>query len=143
MKETDFTEANPVINTHTAGDESPRTRVLENAEVKIVWNALGDDDYGTIVKLLRLTAQRLNETAGLRWDEVDFDRNRIVLPPERCKNGRGHHVPMSGTVRALLEAQKVKRVEGQELVFGRGEHAFASCDMRQERARQAHSRGRR
>jgi integrase len=126
MKETDFAESNPVINTHKAGKEGSRTRVLENAEIKIIWNALGDDDYGAIIKLLVLTGQRLNEIAGLRWEEVDFDRNRIMLPGERTKNRRAHHVPMSGTVRVLLEGQKAKRGEGQDhLVFPRGERAFS------------------
>jgi integrase len=125
MKETDFVAANPVINTHTAGAESARTRVLTNDEIRIIWNALGDDDYGIVIKLLLLTAARLNEIGGLRWEEVDFERNRIALPPERCKNHRGHHVPMSGTVRALLEAQRMKRAEGQEFVFPRGARSFA------------------
>lgn len=126
MKETEFAEQNPVINTHKAGKEESRTRVLENAEINILWSALGDDDYGTIVKLLLLTAQRLNEIGGLRWDEVDFERNRIALPGVRTKNGLAHHVPMSGTVRALLEAQNIKRAEGQELVFGRRDRAFSA-----------------
>ncbi len=125
MKETDFAAANPVVNTHKAGNEKSRTRVLKDAEIKIIWNALGDDDYGAIVRLLLLTAQRLNEIAGLRWEEIEFDRNRIVLPGARTKNGRAHHVPMSGTVRQLLEDQQAKRAEGQELVFVRGERAFS------------------
>ena len=72
MKETDFAESNPVVNTHKAGKEMARARVLENAEIKVIWNALGDDDSSTVIKLLLLTAQRLNEIARLRWDEVDF-----------------------------------------------------------------------
>ena len=123
MKETDFVEGNPVINTHAAGKEKPRDRVLENAEIKIIWRALADDDCGMIVKLLLLTAQRRNEVAGLRWSEIDFERNRIMLPDERTKNGRSHHIPMSDSVRQLLEARRSKRVEGQELVklvFPRG-----------------------
>jgi integrase len=103
MKETDFVEGNPVINTHAAGKEKARDRVLENAEIKVIWSALADDECGTIVKLLLLTAQRLNEVAGLRWAEVDFERNRIALPADRTKNRRAHHVPMSDSVRELLE----------------------------------------
>jgi integrase len=125
MKEADFAEANPVINTHKAGKEASRSRVLENAEIKIIWSALDDGDYAAIIKLLLLTAQRLNEIAGLRWDEIDFVRNRIMLPAERTKNGRAHHVPMSGSVRQLLEDRRSRRAEGQELVFPRGERAFS------------------
>src|SRR5262249_15993819 len=80
MKETNYVEANPVINTHKAGVEKSRTRVLKDDELKTIWNALGEDAFGDILRLLILTAQRLNEIAGLRWEEVEFDRNRIVLP---------------------------------------------------------------
>jgi integrase len=120
-----FAERNPVAQTDVAGKEKSRNRVLENAEIKIVWNALAADDYGAIIKLLLLTGQRLNEVAALRWSEIDFERNRIVLPPDRTKNGRTHHVPMSDPVRTILEDQQAKRAEGQEFVFARNGHAFS------------------
>src|SRR5262249_28821601 len=76
-----------------------------------------------IVKLLMLTGQRLNEIAGLRRSEVDFDRNLIALPGTRTKNGRPHDVPMSPTVRALLKAQPER--EGRDLLFGKREGPFS------------------
>lgn len=39
-------------------------------------------------RLLMLTGARRSEIAGLRWSEVDFDRNRLLLPPERTKAGQ-------------------------------------------------------
>ena len=54
-------------------EEKARDRVLSNDELKRIWNAAGDDVYGTIVKLLILTGQRRGEIAGLRWSEVDFN----------------------------------------------------------------------
>ena len=41
--------------------------------------------YATIIKLLMLTAQRVNEIAGLRWSEIDFARGVISLPAERTR----------------------------------------------------------
>jgi len=125
MKETDFATTNPVLNTHTAGEEVPRSRVLSDAEIRIIWRALDDGTYSTIVQLLLLTAQRLNEIAGLRWSEIDFDRSRIVLPGERVKNGHEHHVPMSNTVRNILADLRGKADAGQILVFPRGGRAFS------------------
>jgi integrase len=93
--------------------------VLVDAELRAVWRALGDNRYGTIVRLLILTGQRLNEIAGLRWAEIDFDRNVISLPGERTKNKRPHEVPMAPQVRSLLEAQE--RIDDREPVFGRGD----------------------
>jgi hypothetical protein len=43
--------SNPVINTNKR-EERPRDRVLSGAELRIIWDALQDDDYGVIVKLL-------------------------------------------------------------------------------------------
>jgi len=39
------------------------------------------------LRLLLLTGARKTEVLGLRWSEVDFDRDRLVLPPERTKAG--------------------------------------------------------
>ena len=97
-----LTLSNPVMNTNKR-DEKPRERVLSDAELRLVWQALGDNQYGTIIKLLMLTGQRVNEIAGLRWSEVDFDRGLIGLPGERTKNGRPHDIPMADTLRTLLD----------------------------------------
>jgi hypothetical protein len=93
--------ANPVANTNKR-DEAPRERVLNDSELRVIWQALSDNRYGTIVKLLMLTGQRLNEIASLRWSEIDFDRSVISLPGNRTKNGRPHEVPMAATVNSLL-----------------------------------------
>jgi integrase len=113
---------NPVANTNKR-QERPRDRVLVDAELRAVWQALGDGEYATIVKLLMLTGQRANEIAGLRWSEIDFDRGVISLPGSRTKNGKPHELPMASQVRALLQAQP--RIEGRELVFGKGDGPFS------------------
>jgi integrase len=114
--------ANPVANTNKR-DEKARDRVLANSELGAIWQALGDNQYGAIVKLLMLTGQRANEIAGLRWAELDFDRGVISLPGSRTKNGRPHELPMSAQVRELLESQP--KTEGRDLVFGKGDGPFS------------------
>ena len=52
--------SNPVALTNKR-QERPRDRVLSDAELALIWRAAGDGQYGTIVKLLMLSAQRLNE----------------------------------------------------------------------------------
>src|SRR5262249_8092489 len=49
-------ESNPVIGTERP-EEKTRDRVLGDSELAIVWNALPDDDFGAIVKLLILSGQ--------------------------------------------------------------------------------------
>jgi len=121
--------ANPVIATNKRA-EKPRDRVLTNAELSIVWGALGTDDYDTIVKLLILTGQRMGEIAGLQWSEVDLDRGVISLPAERTKNGRPHDVPLGKAARSLLAARS--RSNGREFVFGEGAGPFSGLSHRKE-----------
>ena len=70
-------EGNIVAYTNTR-EEKSRDRVLSDAELKAIWTACLDDDYGAIIRLLMLTGQRANEIAGLRWEELHDEQ--IVLP---------------------------------------------------------------
>ncbi len=97
-------ENNPVLATHRHAEVS-RDRVLSDPEIRRIWQALPDSDFGRILKVLLLTGQRRREIAQLRWSEVDLARGVIELPAERTKNGRAHQVPISTPVRAILEAQ--------------------------------------
>src|SRR5262249_28041963 len=65
--------------------ETNRDRVLTKEELHAIWNALPDDQYGDIVRLLALTGQRRDEIACLRWSEIAG--TAIVLPLERTKTG--------------------------------------------------------
>jgi integrase len=96
--------ANPVVNTNRHPELS-RDRVLSGDELRAIWQALRDDDFGVILKLLMLTAQRREEIGGLRWSEIDFERGVISLAGARTKNARPHSIPISPTVVALLQAR--------------------------------------
>jgi len=97
--------------------EKSRDRVLSDKELKQVWAALPDSDYGAIVKLLILTGQRASEISDLRWSEIDFERGLISLPPTRTKNKRRHIIPISSLVRTILQARPQN---GRDHVFGVG-----------------------
>jgi integrase len=94
-------------------EEKSRERVLSNAELKAIWIACPNDEFGTVVKLLALTGQRRTEIGALRCDEVHDDQ--IVLPANRTKNKRAHVVPLSDAARATLTRF---RGEHGEFVFG-------------------------
>jgi len=117
---------NPVVNTPTRR-EAPRTRVLSDDELRLIWRALPDGQYGAIIRLLMLTGQRVLEITALRWSEIDLSRNLISLSAERCKNHRPHDIPIAGTVRQLIEAQPKR--EGIDLVFGHDGGVFGSFSV--------------
>ena len=105
---------NPVSGTAKEREQA-RDRVLSPDELRLIWGALPESDFGTILKLLMLTGCRAGEIASLRWDEIKDDM--LVLPGERVKNGRTHIIPLSEPAHAILAAQS--RRGDRDLVFGR------------------------
>jgi integrase len=106
-------DTNPVARSSRQAEQS-RTRVMSDAELKTIWDALGsDDDYSAIIKLLTLTGCRREEVGSLCWSEVTGDQ--IVLPARRTKNNREHRVPLIPAVRAVLDV----RERNGAFVFGR------------------------
>src|SRR5262249_24122634 len=106
----------------------PRDRVLTEDELRTLWAALGDDDYGDISRLLILTAARRTEIGGLRWDEVRLDTAEIEIPATRMKNGRPHLIPLSAPVLAILKHRQRTR----DHVLGRGVTGFSGWAKRRK-----------
>ncbi|MFG0872310.1 integrase domain-containing protein [Aeromonas media] len=52
------------------------------------------------------TLVRPGESAGTRWDEIDFELKLWVIPADRMKMRRTHKVPLSPQALALLEHMK-------------------------------------
>ena len=115
-------ETNPVDGTNKPDERRSRDRVLSDPELAAIWNAATDNDFGRIVKLLMLTAQRRNEMGELRWSEIDMTAATITLPAERTKNGRAHTVPLSADALDILRS--IPHRNERDLVFG-GAGGFA------------------
>jgi integrase len=93
-----LTDSNPVVATRDPeAGVLPRERVLSDNEIKALWNALDDDEFGefaTILKLLLLTGCRRAEIGGLLWSEVDFESGTLTIPGTRTKNRRALVLPL-------------------------------------------------
>ena len=114
---------NPVVGVTKPPEPKARDRVLSDVEVAEIWRACRGDDFGTIVKLLLLTAARRDEIADLVWSEIALDQALINLPPERVKNGRPHTLLLAPAAVDLLKSRP--RTEGRDLVFGEGEGGYS------------------
>jgi integrase len=126
-------EANPVAFTRKSS-ETNRDRVLTKEELHAIWNALPDDQYGDIVRLLALTGQRRDEIACLRWSEIAG--TAIVLPLERTKNGREHLVPLAPLAQDIIGRQlRRTNPDGtpRDLIFGFGDGGFSGWSTCKER----------
>ncbi len=111
---------NCLIGIKSLGREHPRDRTMSDDELRLVWQHLGDGDFGDVMRLLALTGCRREEIAALRWSEVcdlDGPEARLELPAERTKGKKAHIVPLPPMARAILTARP--RTAGRQLVFGR------------------------
>jgi integrase len=121
-----YREENPVIGTNMAPTNGSRERVLTDDELVWVWQAADPtNDYGRIVRLLMLTAQRRDEIAALSRSEVKESQRgqRLIdLPAERTKNSRPHMIPLSEAACAILDG--TLQVDGREFYFGIAERGF-------------------
>lgn len=119
-------DANPVANTNDPAEGIPaRDRVLSDDEMRIIWQACRDDDFGRIIRLLLLTGCRREEIAGLRWDEIDLNAGVLTLPPGRTKNKREHSLVLPPLATDIL--REAPRRAGRDYVFGfGGEGAFSA-----------------
>lgn len=127
-----YAEVNPVVGTNKASKAKSRKRVLTDEELVWVWKAAPDTDYGRIVKLLMLTAQRRDEIADLRRSEITIgeEGGQIDLPAERTKNSRPHLVPLSAPAVDILKA--IPQCDDRDLVFGTGQGGFSGFSRSKE-----------
>jgi integrase len=108
--------ANPVLGTNRPAQPGSRERVLTETELSAIWWASGEDDYGRIVRLLLLTAQRRDEVGSMQWAELDTISGLWTLPGARTKNHREHLLPLVPAALALLPPRR----EGRDFLFGDG-----------------------
>ena len=98
--------------------ETKRDRVLDDAEIGLVWaafNAIGWP-FGPIGKLLLLTGARRDEVASMRWSEVNLEAKTWTIAKGRSKNGVVHMVPLSDAAVKIIES--LERIESKlGLVF--------------------------
>ena len=108
---------NPTTGLKPPGKEVARDRILTDDEIKKVWSVWEDLDwpFGPVWKLLLVTGQRRSEVAGMKWSDIDFDKNIWTIPREIAKNDRTHDVPLSPLALDILES--VPRFAKRDLIF--------------------------
>lgn len=87
----------PTSTLVTPTKNDSRERVLTPAELKAIWHACPDNDFGKIVQVLLLTGQRRGEVEHMRLDE-----DLVRIPAEYTKNHRIHVIPVPVLARNRL-----------------------------------------
>lgn len=93
----------------------PRSRVLDDDELRRVWKAAEDagPPFGTLMKFVLLTACRRREATGLVRSELCVDLSKYdasvsgsgwLIPAKRVKNGKDFLIPLSAKARGVLDS---------------------------------------
>lgn len=96
----------PTKHISRPAEEEARDRILDNSEVKRLWQGCTDLGwpFGPYFKMLLVTGQRRNEVAGMKWEHLDLGNKLWTLPKEETKAKRQHEVPLSPLAVEILEA---------------------------------------
>jgi integrase len=93
---------NPAKGLQSTFEETSRSRVLADEELRAIWNALDKPPFSPLtepmalcLKLAALTLQRGKEVSGIDLTELDLNQRLWVIPGARTKNHRDHVVPLS------------------------------------------------
>jgi integrase len=93
-------------------DELARERVLNQDEIRVLWEATASDKiFNRIVRVILLTGCRRQEVGSMQW--VELNGYLWTIPAPRMKGGAAHEVPLS----SLALAQLPPRASGG-VVFG-------------------------
>jgi len=113
----DLVAVNPVAAVDPPAAEKKRDRVLDDSELRLFWQATGENRLlGPMWRLLALTGQRRDEARLMTWAELDLSACIWTIPAPRTKNGREHVVPLSGAALEILSKQP--RIKGKRgLIF--------------------------
>jgi integrase len=118
-------EANPVVGTNNPGEMlRARDRVLTPDEIRSIWAATDDSDFGKIARLLFLTGCRRDEIGGLVWSEIDLDRGALEISGERTKNHHALRLFLPASAVALLRT--ITKRDGRGFLFGHRGGAFSA-----------------
>ena len=110
-----YTGDNPV---ELAEQALPRPKGSDNhfaalpfSEVPSIITVLQNLEIQTSTKLslqfLILTASRQKEVLNAKWDEIDFNLNKWIVPASRMKAGKEHEVPLSDQALKILQDAKL------------------------------------
>ena len=97
----DLIPSNPCFRVKKFRPNNRRLRVLsEKEEGKLFSNLNGNDLLSRIVLVALHSGLRRGEIFSLRWEDLDFSRNRIVV--RKTKSSTERFVPMNATIREIL-----------------------------------------
>jgi integrase len=93
----EYLATSPVARMKPPAKEHSRDRAFGDDEIRWFWQATGrlGWPFGSLFRLLLLTAQRRDEVGGMAWTELDLARRVWTIPRDRAKNDKAHDLALS------------------------------------------------
>jgi len=124
-----------------ASPNRPRDRALSLDELRMLWRALDETmqprdgiaktsilSHVTVnaIKLLILTGVRRGEICAMRWDELDLNAGKWIIPSTKTKNRQSHTVYLSKIASNLIKELK-PLTETSAFVFNTDKNNSEGC----------------
>lgn len=111
-------ESNAFADLKPRKSDKPEVRPFTTTEIQAILKGFTDlaPQYRTFVSFLFLTGTRLSEAIGLQWQNVEFDRNEVViresLSKDRTSNGykRLRKKTKTGSIRYLTLSEPLRNL---------------------------------
>lgn len=99
---------NPVKKVSLLREANARTRFLTHEEEGRLLGQCGENLRALVLAALH-TGFRRGELLSLRWSDIDLENGLITVQAGYAKNGERRAIPISRTLRAVLEGSHVER----------------------------------
>ena len=98
---------NPCVGVDEFENTVSRERYLTTEEVQRLFDELDTNrnvQVGQVIRLLLYTGARKREVLDAKWEEIDFSRQLLTVPPGRSKSKKPRHIPLSDAAIELLQS---------------------------------------
>jgi len=106
-------ETNPLIRFKIIPTQETALRIPTEEEFRHLVNSMPTSEIGALVAIIGETGIRRSEALHLKWSDIDFQRERIIL--EKTKGKKVRHVPLSEM--ALRKIMEITRYIGVDNLF--------------------------
>lgn len=103
---------NPVKNIIIPAKQVKPKKTLTTSEVSVLFDALKNSRWIWSVKFALVTGVRRGELLALKWTDIDWENNRIIIEKSNSRTGLGgtknnkvHYVPLSAMAKQYLVKQ--------------------------------------
>ena len=110
-----------------APEKKPRVMLTED-ELRQLLPALPNDRNGMVIRLLLITAVRINELLRAEWANVDLERAEWTIPDDNSKTGKGFVIPLPPVAVDLFKRLQAFACGSPFVLPGQGRSRKATMD---------------